>query len=142
MSHHTGRARAVATAIAESYPEKYETWFYFDTRGFRPTFLESIKLEITTGSDDSLLSEESKKILTDVKSSPFCWFEETTTDGKKKMTPIGGRDCLCDWAVKTFDENDTKNDTILSLCKSEPKHSWKELKFDNTTPGTTKSTVE
>ena len=59
------------------------------------------------------------------------------------MTPIGGRDCLCDWAVKTFDANDTKNETILSLCKSEPDRSWKELKFDATTPGTTKSsTVE
>jgi hypothetical protein len=97
-------------------------------------------LEITE-SDDSL-SDESKKILTDVNSSPFCWFEETT-DSKKIMTPIGGRDCLCDWAVKTFDANDTKNETILSLCKSEPDRSWKELKFDATTPGTTKSsTVE
>jgi hypothetical protein len=98
-------------------------------------------LEITTTGDDDSLSDESKKILTDVNSSPFCWFEEKT-DGKKKMTPIGGRDCLCDWANKTFDENDTKNEAILSLCKSEPDRSWKELKFDNTTPGTTKTTVE
>ena len=32
-SHHTGRSRALADAIAEAHPETYETWFYFDGNG-------------------------------------------------------------------------------------------------------------
>jgi len=104
------------------------------------------------------LSDESKKILSEHTASPFCWLEETSTTTKKKklFTPIGGRDSLCDWAKKTFDndtngdgdgdgdgddtttKNDNNNESIISLCRSEPSH-WKEIKFDATTPGTTKT---
>jgi len=156
ISHHTGRARAIASAIADKYPDKYETWYYFDTRGFRPSFLDSIKSEISSSADDGgVLSDESKTILSEHNASPFCWLEETstTTNKKKLFTPIGGRDSLCDWAKKTFADNDTNgdgdgddtttkndnnNESIISLCRSEPSH-WKEIKFDATTPGTTKT---
>jgi len=158
ISHHTGRARAIASAIAEQYPEKYETWYYFDTRGFRPSFLDSIKGELSesgsssscdstgsTSTDD--FSKEVKTILTAHSSSPFCWLEQTTTDTtttkeQKAYTPLGGRDALCEWTMTNFadgEDEKTKNAAILSLCHSEPTRSWKEIKFDATTPGTAKT---
>ena len=141
ISHHTGRARAIAAAIADAYPEQYETYYYFDTRGYRPDFLDSIKREIEE-SMVGTIDDTRKAILADHKSSPFCWLEETADKDekeKKKMIPLGGRDRLCDWAIATFDENDSKNEPILSLCKTEPKRTWSEIKFDATTPGTTKT---
>jgi len=153
ISHHTGRARAIASAIAEQYPEKYETWYYFDTRGFRPSFLESIKGEMSESGSDSTgststddFSEELKTILTEHSSSPFCWLEQTADNKNKKeqkaYTPVGGRDSLCEWAVKTFadgEDEKKKNEAILALCHSEPTRAWKEIKFDATTPGTAKT---
>mmetsp|Transcript_8830 Transcript_8830/g.18459 ORF Transcript_8830/g.18459 Transcript_8830/m.18459 type:complete len:171 (+) Transcript_8830:93-605(+) len=135
ISHHTGRARAIASAIAEVYPDQYETYYYFDTLHFRPAFLDSIKAEIVEsgGSDKSA----------DHSSSPFCWLEETKTEGtesKKQMTPLGGRDRLAEWAMAKFDESDTKHTKILDLCREEPAHSWKEINFDSKTPGTAKTT--
>ena len=79
------------------------------------------------------------------KTSPFCWLEEKAVSGgggddeetKKTMTSLGGRDRLAEWAMAKFDETDEKNEGIHSLCKTEP--TWKELKFDATTPGTAKT---
>jgi len=48
ISHHTGRARQIAATIAAAHPESYETWFYFDSRGYR-TFLDSILGQLTEG---------------------------------------------------------------------------------------------
>ena len=61
---------------------------------------------------------------------PVVTVKETTNvyGKKKKMIPLGGRDRLCDWAIATFDENDSKNKPILSLCKTEPKRTWSEIK--------------
>eukprot|EP00662_Eupelagonemidae_sp_cell21_P019337 gene19337-4764_t len=38
-SHHTNRAGKLARAIVAGHPE-YESWFYFDSKGYRPGFLE------------------------------------------------------------------------------------------------------
>jgi len=126
ISHHTGRARSIAATVAAIYPESYETWYYFDTRGFRPAFLDVIMSE---------LSEEERAKVANHKTSPFCWLEKS--DGTK--TALGGRDRLCDWATTTFDEKDEKNQPILDLCREEPKRSWKEVNFDSKTPGTAKT---
>mmetsp|Transcript_921 Transcript_921/g.2064 ORF Transcript_921/g.2064 Transcript_921/m.2064 type:complete len:155 (-) Transcript_921:22-486(-) len=125
ISHHTGRARRIADGIASVHPEKYETWYYFDTFGFRPEFLDSVKAE---------LSEEQRKKFADHKSSPFCWLERS--DGTKNA--LGGRDRLCDWVRETF-KDDERDESFLSLTREEPTRQWKEVKFDNKTPGTAKT---
>mmetsp|Transcript_28104 Transcript_28104/g.76250 ORF Transcript_28104/g.76250 Transcript_28104/m.76250 type:complete len:165 (-) Transcript_28104:274-768(-) len=130
ISHHTGRARAIATAIAEAYPDKYETWYYFDSLGYRPEFLESVQAEI----------KDSGAEVFDHTSSPFCWFEESSEGADKKTyTAVGGRDRLAEWATKTFAEGDAKHETIRTLSATEPSRAWSEIKFDSTTPGTAKT---
>mmetsp|Transcript_17678 Transcript_17678/g.38623 ORF Transcript_17678/g.38623 Transcript_17678/m.38623 type:complete len:167 (-) Transcript_17678:167-667(-) len=133
FSHHTGRAQKIACAIAEASPDKYETWFYFDSLGFRPDFLDAIKTEIKESGADDLDAHSS---------SPFCWLEESVTEGDKttkKYTALGGRDRLAEWAMTTFDEKDMKHETIWTHSKTEPPHTWKEIRFDSSTPGTAKT---
>mmetsp|Transcript_25675 Transcript_25675/g.37817 ORF Transcript_25675/g.37817 Transcript_25675/m.37817 type:complete len:200 (-) Transcript_25675:145-744(-) len=120
MSHHTSRAAKIARKIVSTYPEKYESWFYFDLKGFRPGFLASIKSE---------LSDEQQKDFESHKTSPFCWIETYNS----KPFAIGGRDKLCEWAIETF-KDEKKDDGILSLCKSEP--SLLSEAFVDKTPGT------
>lgn len=128
MSHHTGRARAIAAAIAEAYPDEYETWFYFHTKGFKTQFLESIKKEIWE-SDGSFPEDHI--------TSPFVWLETQNAEtSKKEMTGLGGRDKLCEWTMANFDKDDSKNAALLSLCAEEPRRSLMERIFDTTSPGT------
>ena len=129
FSNHTGRARCIADAIAEAYPNEYETWYYFDTRGFRPDFLNSIKTEI---------KESGAKVPEEHNTSPFVWLETSGTS-KKEMTAIGGRDNLCEWAQAKFEASDSKNEALLELCKEEPPWNRKEIFFDNKTLGTAKT---
>lgn len=119
ISTHTGRAAEIARKIAEIHPQKYETWFYFSLQGFRWDFLNGVKAE---------LSEEEQKEFAYHKTSPYCWLE--TPDGKRHG--IGGRDKLCDWALKTFKEE--KDEPFLSRCHDEP--GFKEAIFDNAPNGT------
>ena len=129
MSHHTGRARAIAAGIAKAYPDKYETWFYFHTKGFKTQFLDSIKAEI---------KQSGGSLPEDHNTSPFVWLERQTAS-KKEMTGLGGRDKLCDWAKDNFDASDSNNVKFLSLCDEAPPHTLKEIIFDTRTPGTAKS---
>uniref|UniRef100_A0A7R9ZTU7 Uncharacterized protein n=1 Tax=Pseudo-nitzschia arenysensis TaxID=697910 RepID=A0A7R9ZTU7_9STRA len=131
ISHHTGRARTIAAEIAEAYPDEYETWYYFDTRGFRPAFLEPIKAEI---------KESGGSLPENHASSPFVWLE-TQGASKKEMVGIGGRDMLCDWTKEKFDANDPKNAKFLPLCDEEPPRKFSVICFDNTTPGTAKTSA-
>ena len=134
ISHHTGRARKIAATIAETYPDRYETWFYFDSRGFRPEFLESIKAELPQDQQEKFKSHQT---------SPFCWVETPgSNDGgggnKNKLFAIGGRDKFCEYVQENFSKDDEKNEAILSLCREEPK--LKDAFFDNSTPGTAATT--
>lgn len=125
VSHHTGRARFIADSIAKAYPDQYETWYYFDTKGFKKNFLESIKNEI----------KESGGILPeDHATSPFCWLE-TTKESKKEMVGLGGRDKLCEWTKSKFDATEGKNAAFLPYCDAPPVK-WKTVIFDFKTPGT------
>jgi len=125
LSHHTGRARSIVDTIVKIYPETYESWFYFDTRGFRPKFLTEIKAE---------LSEEQQKQFAAHKTSPFCWIEKAN----EKPFALGGRDKLCEWVIANF-PNKEKDEPILSLCREEPSRTMKEVFFDNKTPGTART---
>ena len=31
LSHHTGRARDLADAVVQAFPDRFESWFYFDS---------------------------------------------------------------------------------------------------------------
>jgi hypothetical protein len=123
ISHHTGRAREIADKIVQTYPDKYESWYYFDTTGFRPEFLDSIKEE---------LSHEQQLEFAKHNTSPFCWIETSDAGGAKPIA-IGGRDDLCDWAVAKFEHNH-KNEAFLKRCKKPG--FIKDMLFDNSTPGT------
>jgi hypothetical protein len=109
----------LARAIAQHAPDKYETWFYFCSKGYRHEetgFLKQIKSE---------LSEEQQKQFAGHMSSPFCWLE--TPDGKRDAK--GGRDRLCEWALATFPEIPA----IKELASTDP--SITEIWVDET-PGT------
>lgn len=124
MSHHTGRARSIADLIVKTYPDVYETWFYFDSKGYRPDFLESVKAE---------LPEDQQKAFKHHNSSPFCWLEKP--DGAK--TALGGRDRFCEWVQDNFKDKKGKDAPFLKLCASSP--SVTEAWFDTSTPGTAKT---
>ena len=79
-SHHTNRAGKLARAIAAAKPDEYETWFYFDSSGYRPDFLDLVKKE---------LSEEQQKKFAAHKSSPFCWLETTERKTRKLDAKVG-----------------------------------------------------
>ncbi len=57
------------------------------------------------------------------------------------MVGIGGRDKLCDWTKAKFDASDPKNGKFLPLCDEEPPKTFSEICFDNTTPGTAKTSA-
>lgn len=103
ISHHTSRAKKIATLIQSTYPDKYETWFYFDSRGFRPDFLAQIKSELNTEQQEKFAAH---------KTSPFCWleFEDGTKDAK------GGRDFFSEWALKEF----PNDEAIMNLAGTGP----------------------
>eukprot|EP00039_Didymoeca_costata_P026536 m.16111 g.16111 ORF g.16111 m.16111 type:complete len:151 (+) comp5585_c0_seq1:418-870(+) len=120
VSHHTNRAGKIARAIAEAHPNKYETWFYFDSKGYRPDFLKQIKSE---------LSQDQQQKFAAHKSSPFCWLEmpDGTRDAK------GGRDFLSEWAMEMF----PNDESITKLAGTGP--SVFEVMVD-VTPGTADTT--
>jgi hypothetical protein len=111
ISHHTSRARALASAIAEAHPEKYESWFYFDVKGYRdkPTpggFLKQIKSELSKEQQDAFAAH---------KTSPFCWLE--LPDGSKDAK--GGRDFFAEWAAATFTD-EVSDKEIRRLATTKP----------------------
>jgi hypothetical protein len=122
LSHNSGSARKVADSIAKMYPDKYETWYHFDTSTFQGIFLPSIKTE---------LSQEDQTKFAAHKSSPFCWTE--TADEKKA---IGGRDDLCEWALANF--KNEQDEVFLKRCRTGPSL-FSDLIFDNKSPGTAKT---
>jgi hypothetical protein len=105
LSHHTNRAAKLARTIVSQYPNEYESWFYFDGKGFRGKdgLLAQVKAQ---------MNEEQKEKFINHKSSPFCWIE--TADGN--LDCKGGRDRFCEWAAEKFPENDE----IRSLAESQP----------------------
>jgi hypothetical protein len=115
LSHHTNRAATLARTLAALHPEKYETWFYFDNKGYREELLKTVKSE---------LSEEQKMTFSSHRSSPFCWIE--TQD---EIKALGGRDKFCEWAIQMHPETAD----ILALASAEPRLS--EIWVDET-PGT------
>jgi len=134
ISHNTGRAQKLASVIAQQYPEKYETWFYFSTFEYKQ-FLEGIKPAIPKEqlSQPSTL-DANPKTIQDHTSSPFVWMETTSGgDGNKQIKAVGGRDKFCEWASTEFPKDADDIQSLTSL--EEPV--LLELFFDYSTPGGT-----
>lgn len=91
LSHHTGRARQIADLIASSYPESFETWYWFGSFGeYRDPpngFLIAVKQRCGVEDGHPLFLH---------KTSPFVWIE--TAEGEK--VPLGGRDRFVEWVHK------------------------------------------
>jgi hypothetical protein len=111
LSHHTGRARSIAESVVGASPEKFESWFYFNTSGYKGEggLLSVVKKELTVEQQDQFAQH---------KSSPFCWLEYP--DGKKLA--LGGRDNFCDWVNNNaeFKEDFAKNAALKDLTTTMP----------------------
>lgn len=111
VSHHTGRARRLAAAIAAAYPEQYETWYHFDWPSAYREYLAQLKA-------NELNLDESSPLFNHT-SSPFCWLEEATGSATA-FTPLGGRDRFCEWATERFPASEEKNAEIVELASTPP----------------------
>lgn len=128
VSHNTGRAQKLASAIAKEHPDKYETWFYFSTFQFKD-FLKTLKQEIPEEQQSKLSTMDSKtKTIAVHSSAPFVWLERRDN----QIEAIGGRDKFCDWATNEFPGEEPIQ--ALSSVEEPP---YSELFFDNSTPGGT-----
>jgi hypothetical protein len=116
MSHHTNRAGKLARLIASTFPNRFESWFYFDSAGYKEA-LRAVK---------NKLPEDQKEKFAQHQSSPFCWLEFSD---KEEIQGLGGRDRLCEWAISQF-PNETP---ITEFASKEP--SLLEV-FVDETPGT------
>ena len=127
LSHHTQRARSIAEEIVKAHPDQFESWFYFDSAGYRGEggFLPQLKSELSQDQQEKFAAKNS---------SPFCWLEYP--DGKKEA--LGGRDDFCDWVNNPDNEFSNKfaaNSTLKELAITMPRIG--ELWVDET-PGTAK----
>ena len=114
LSHHTNRAGNITRKIILKYPNKYESWFYFDTKGYRKA-LYGIKSE---------LNDIQKQEFENQKSSPFVFLQYP--DGH--IEGIGGRDKFCDWTNAEFKDKDEE------ICQLAGEPSVSEVWVDET-PG-------
>jgi len=133
ISHHTGRAQKIAAMIANKNSDKYETWFYFSTLGYRSFLKDDILPKIPDDQKSKPGTTDKGKTIGEHTSSPFVWLETSTGEGgtAANYTAIGGRDKFVAWVDETF-PNDAE---LKELTKDEPGH--KEVFFDNATPGGT-----
>mmetsp|Transcript_26684 Transcript_26684/g.40926 ORF Transcript_26684/g.40926 Transcript_26684/m.40926 type:complete len:160 (+) Transcript_26684:28-507(+) len=131
ISHNVSRAQQVADIIASTYPDKYETWYYFSTPGFR-ALLKEIKAELPEREMGKESTTDKGTTVATHHSAPFVWFEQAAGNGNdgKTYNVKGGRDLFCAWAVKEF-PNDTK---IQELAGTGP--SLTEVVFNSNAKGT------
>jgi hypothetical protein len=83
----TAKAHYLADKIARKYPDKYETWYYFD----QYAIWKYLQTRFATVPFPKELRGHS--------TSPFCWFERGP---ENVVEPVGGSDHLSAWAIKTF----------------------------------------
>jgi hypothetical protein len=101
----TAKAHYLADKIAKRFPDKYETWYYFDMY----TFYKYIVPRFANAVFPAHLKGHS--------TSPFVWFE-TGKDNKEQY--IGGAAELSKWAIETF----PNEPEIVALAKE----NWISLK--------------
>lgn len=129
VSNNVARAKHIADAIVKAHPDKYESWFYFNTFGFK-ALLQSVLEELPDSEKQKQSTTDKGTTVGQHHSAPFCWLEETT--GSKKTFDVkGGRDMLATWAQKDF-----PNEESIQALTSIEAPSFKEMFFDNNDLGT------
>jgi hypothetical protein len=101
----TAKAHIMADMLAQAFPEKYETWYYWDAY----TFYQFTKWKF----DPVPFPPHLKGHAT----TPFCWIEEGPTN---KITPIGG----CDYFEKWIQENVPNMPPKVSAFVKKPWRIW------------------
>ena len=96
ISPHTGRAKNIASAIANKYGDKYETWFYFSSFGFSSFLNDTLKPEIPDDQKKKEGTKDKGKTIAEHTSSPFVWLESYDSDQKKNVVRphLAGEICL------------------------------------------------
>jgi len=96
----TAHAHLLADLIARKHPERYETWYYFDTFAcfkFMQARFDAVPFP-----------PELKGHAT----SPFCWIETSPNE----VVPIGGNDRFSEWAKANF----AGEEEILAYANAAP----------------------
>jgi hypothetical protein len=103
----TAKGRYLATALAEEFPDKFETWFYFDTgyHNFTSKRFENVDFPAHLKGHDS---------------SPFVWLE---TGSDNAVQPLGGADFLSKWALDA-DNGVSGNAAVKALAEAVPSPAW------------------
>ena len=85
LCSHAGRAHDITGYLAEKHPDKFESWYYWQSGDGFYSFLQK-KFEHVTFPEH----------LKGHDSSPFIWLEEGSDN---RITPIGGRQHFVDWLL-------------------------------------------
>eukprot|EP01113_Clastostelium_recurvatum_P003914 TRINITY_DN1172_c0_g1_i1.p1 TRINITY_DN1172_c0_g1~~TRINITY_DN1172_c0_g1_i1.p1 ORF type:complete len:178 (+),score=29.86 TRINITY_DN1172_c0_g1_i1:35-535(+) len=120
LSTHAGRAQQIASLIARTYPNAWDSWFFFSSsaqfRGPEQGLLPRIQAAMPA--DHPLRAH---------RTSPFCWVELTEpAEGTYQMParpdchilPLGGRDRLCEYVLRTFPADDARNAPIREAARN------------------------
>lgn len=98
VSHHTGRARKIADEIQKHEPGVYETWFFFSWPGdYRPSLAY-----LKENDFQPFIKAHPDHHIAGHITSPIVWFEKMGENGAIEITPIGGRDRFCEWAMEKY----------------------------------------
>ena len=88
----TAKAHYLVDMIAKRYPDKYESWYYFD----QYTFFQFTKWKFDAVPFPQHLKGH--------ETSPFCWLE----DSKGKITPLGGSEHISEWTIGNIEDADSR----------------------------------
>eukprot|EP00567_Pseudictyota_dubia_P018666 CAMPEP_0197433230 /NCGR_PEP_ID=MMETSP1175-20131217/1161_1 /TAXON_ID=1003142 /ORGANISM="Triceratium dubium, Strain CCMP147" /LENGTH=160 /DNA_ID=CAMNT_0042961549 /DNA_START=35 /DNA_END=517 /DNA_ORIENTATION=+ len=129
ISNNVGYAQMLASAIAEKFPDKYETWFYFSNFGYRE-FLKDFQANHLPDDykDKPCSMDKNSKTFATQTAAPLVFFQ--SADGT--IVPKGGRDLFCQWAAEEFKDHPDIVDKA-DVATPPMKYSF----FDHKTPGGT-----
>mmetsp|Transcript_6446 Transcript_6446/g.9771 ORF Transcript_6446/g.9771 Transcript_6446/m.9771 type:complete len:179 (-) Transcript_6446:169-705(-) len=137
ISHNSAGAKNLADAIVSAHPDKYESWYYFNSFGYKK-FLRVILNELPDSEKGKESTMDKGTTVGQHHSSPFVWLEsggQTNADSKavegKTYEAQGGRDKFCLWAQKEF----PGEESIQALASTDSP-SLSILFFDSSSPGT------
>ena len=131
VSHNVAQAQRLASAIAEAFPDEYETWFYFSSFGYGAYLKEFQEKDLPDEFKSKPCSKDANpKTFGTQTAAPLIFFE--TAGGK--IEPKGGRDLFCEWAGQQEKFKD-KPEIMEHASVEAPSHL--KIFFDNKTPGGT-----
>lgn len=110
ISHHTGKAHKMAAMIAEKFPDRFESWYYWAWSGQYNDFLK-----------ETFDPVPFPPHLKGHGSSPFVWLEHSDGSGvTNTITPIGGREHFVEWIKKEFTGHTQEETAIVEFAAVAP----------------------